>query len=229
MTIRGRWGRWGSGKNFYIQRRLAKEASQVEMKPFVKYEPPKDPPLRTVNLEEVLFPGGVEPSKLSCAEVAAAADKRSREVAGAFMTASLDPRGEAMHSHADYLDEIFKDPDRTITKFKTLMTDVDYDTLVGVGMSGALSIPMLARAVGKHFAIVRKARDYESNHSRRMIEGVVGRRWVFVDDLICTGNTRRVALAGIKLFSEHFDWNTVYVGDYFYQYPRFDPEGKPSW
>lgn len=59
--------------------------------------------------------------------------------------------------------------------------------MVGTGLSGALVIPDLARRLGKLFAIVRK--ETERTHSSRPIEGDIGERWLFVDDLIATGMT----------------------------------------
>lgn len=68
----------------------------------------------------------------------------------------------------------------------------DFDTLVGVGVSGAVIVPILARLLGVDFAIVRK--DNDGTHGWNKIEGVVGSKWLFVDDLISsvasTGPTR---------------------------------------
>lgn len=62
-----------------------------------------------------------------------------------------------------------------------------YDTLVGTGLSGALVVPGVARMLDKHWLIVRKQGD--STHSHLELEGTLGNRWLFLDDLISTGTT----------------------------------------
>lgn len=101
---------------------------------------------------------------------------------------------------------------------------VDFDTMIGTGLSGALTVPFLARAMGKHWAIVRKEKDVD-NHSGNPIEGSIGERWIFVDDLISSGETRRRVLSVVaQTFSD-----TKYVGDYLYQRHHFSPaEPKPQ-
>lgn len=85
------------------------------------------------------------------------------------------------------------------------------DTLVGTGMSGAVAIPQIARALGMNFALIRKPN--ESTHSHLTIEGSVGSYWVFVDDFIESGDTYRRVIAAMsaKCNSEH-------VGSWTYQY-----------
>lgn len=64
---------------------------------------------------------------------------------------------------------------------------IDHDTLVGTGLSGALVVPWLARSVGKSWLLVRKEGDY--SHSAHQVEGSIGKRWLFVDDFIDSGET----------------------------------------
>lgn len=63
----------------------------------------------------------------------------------------------------------------------------DFDTLVGTGLSGTIAIVKLASVWNKHTAFIRKTS--ESNHSSRIIEGSIGKAWLFVDDIISTGST----------------------------------------
>jgi adenine/guanine phosphoribosyltransferase-like PRPP-binding protein len=102
------------------------------------------------------------------------------------------------------------------------MRRIDYDTLIGTGLSGALAVPALARAVGCSWAVVRK--DGDCSHSGNAVEGTVGRRWVFVDDLISSGDTRARVRAAMQLFSEMNDFETEYVGDYLYYGNQFRPK-----
>lgn len=89
---------------------------------------------------------------------------------------------------------------------------VSYDTIVGTGLSGTIFAARVAPVIGKHFAIVRKADD-ESTHSRRRVEGNVGGKYIFADDLISSGNTFRHAFTSMK--TEH--GNCEFVGAYLYQ------------
>jgi len=91
----------------------------------------------------------------------------------------------------------------------------DYDTMVGTGLSGALVVPLLARALGKHFAIVRK--DAESTHSCNQIEGRIGRRWVFVDDFIVSGTTFSRVWQAVKKYTDGA-WRTELVATYEYHH-----------
>jgi adenine/guanine phosphoribosyltransferase-like PRPP-binding protein len=59
--------------------------------------------------------------------------------------------------------------------------------LVGCGLSGALVVPSLARALGLPFAIIRK--DGDSKHAETRIEGCISDDYLLVDDLISSGKT----------------------------------------
>lgn len=96
------------------------------------------------------------------------------------------PPGAVRHG-LTYLDRAFGDASALLSDARVALQGLDFDTMVGVGLSGALVIPLLARAMGKMFAIVRKNGD--DAHGAR-IEGYTGARWIFVDDLISTGSTR---------------------------------------
>ncbi len=71
-----------------------------------------------------------------------------------------------------------------------------FDTLVGTGLSGAIVVPPLARSLRKKFLLIRK--DNDSSHSSYPAEGVLGRRWLFVDDFVSSGTTFRKVIAGVN-------------------------------
>lgn len=115
-----------------------------------------------------------------------------------------------------------------IAKAKERLAGIDFDTFVGTGLSGTIAAPVLAYALNKKFLIVRKASDAElQNHSGHSSEGHLGARWVFVDDLISSGDTfRRVAdVVGAT------DPDTRYAGIYLYggmwdsHLPKYFPPG----
>lgn len=101
----------------------------------------------------------------------------------------------------------------------SLVKQVKFDTIVGTGLSGSLVIPMLARRLRRKWAIVRK--DGEQRHSSYQIEGEIGDRWIFVDDLIASGRTlRRVQ----EVVQEEFrirEAQTTYVGAWLYATPHW--------
>jgi len=113
-----------------------------------------------------------------------------------------------------YLKDAFAPTKEMVGVARDMLKGVEYDTLIGTGLSGALVIPIIARALRKNYAIVRKGRD--GTHSRNKIEGRIGERWVFVDDLISTGNTRSRVKAAVKKECKDEGHETTYVGSYFY-------------
>jgi hypothetical protein len=104
-----------------------------------------------------------------------------------------------------------------------VLKNVDFDTMVGTGLSGALVVPSLARAMGKKWAIVRK--PHENSHSNYLFEGEIGSRWLFVDDFIGTGKTRFNVIESVKrAYNSYVGWDPSrrrtdpigYVGTYVY-------------
>jgi hypothetical protein len=75
-----------------------------------------------------------------------------------------------------------------VVKARECLRGVRFDTFVGSGLSGTIAATILGRAMRKHFAIVRKSTG--DCHSSSMVEGNLGERWIFVDDLVSTGRTR---------------------------------------
>jgi orotate phosphoribosyltransferase len=113
-----------------------------------------------------------------------------------------------------YLD-VARSPNRwTVRRAKQRLAGVRFDTMVGTGLSGSLMIPVLARALNKNWAIVRKPGD--STHSPHMIEGTIGARWVFVDDFIDSGATRYRVIRTVTEVVAEQGHHTEHVGSYLY-------------
>lgn len=106
---------------------------------------------------------------------------------------------------------------------------VNFDTFVGRGLSGALVVPTLAQAFGKFFAVVRK--PGESTHSSYPIAGSLGKRWVFVDDFVSSGQTRMEVMRVIRSLEDPpYLWASDYVGTLAYQHGFFEAwEGRQPW
>ena len=87
---------------------------------------------------------------------------------------------------ADYLSELLYTPEQVIRDAEQHLARVQFDSIAGTGLSGALAVPLLARHFGVPFALVRKPNDLGA-HSTSGVEGMVGSRWLMADDRIATG------------------------------------------
>lgn len=123
-----------------------------------------------------------------------------------------------------YFATALNDHDAILRDAREVLADVDYDTMIGRGLSGALVVPWLAQALGKSWAIVRK--DNDGSHSGSIYEGTIGNRWVFVDDFISSGATLRITAGkveqAVRTFNEYrsrydLPHYTTLVGAYSYE------------
>lgn len=134
------------------------------------------------------------------------------------MTAQETPDQPVWDDHSSYLNMALYQVDAIIDQATEELRDVDYDTLVGTGMSGTLVVPIVARALNKYFAIVRKPNV--RSHAGTDVEGKIGKRWVFLDDCVASGETRkrvRTAVEGLKNSKWVIDdQNSPWVGHYEY-------------
>jgi orotate phosphoribosyltransferase-like protein len=119
-----------------------------------------------------------------------------------------------LNTTASYLRPIWDRCDELIATAKSKTDDVLFDTLIGTGVSGSIIVPLLAKELGCFWAIVRKPND--GSHSGCDIEGDLGERWIFVDDLVNTGATVERTRSQIAGWTERFNWETEYGGAYLY-------------
>lgn len=93
---------------------------------------------------------------------------------------------------------------------------VDFDSIAFTGMSGALLAPTLAYVLDKELIAVRKPDS--ATHSFHKIEGPKHpKRYVIVDDFICSGGTMEGIIMRVKQFAP----NAECVGVYEYYYGGF--------
>src|SRR5438128_6718890 len=97
-------------------------------------------------------------------------------------------------SHADYLRGVMGPVPlkKTATRLQKEIraSKLDYDVIVGRGLSGTLVVPLLSIALHKPFAIVRK---HISTHSYLKVESSIDlddiKSYIVIDDLIGSGST----------------------------------------
>lgn len=127
-------------------------------------------------------------------------------------------------SNSSYLSKAFSSTNELVENALKALKGVEYDTMIGRGTSGLLVIPLLARALNKHFAIVRKPND--ASHKETDIEGTIGDRWIFVDDFVSSGSTRDRVREAVNLEQNRsqgksWEFSTTYMGTYEYHFTRF--------
>lgn len=129
-----------------------------------------------------------------------------------------DDKREFIQLHQQYMIEAFGDIEVIADKLRQQVNSDEYDTIVGIGLSGALVIPRLANLLGKKWAIVRKD---DGTHSGNPIEGQIGRSWLFVDDLVASGRSREKVKAAVRRVTDNYGFKTNYIGTYQYHYNRY--------
>ena len=121
-----------------------------------------------------------------------------------------------------YFDAAFDDFDTLINNAETNLRGlkINFDSMVGIGLSGHLVLPVLARHFNVPFLALRKQGvDCHDNYGIGQYgRGTIGKRWILIDDFICSGQTMKTANnrveAALKLKGAGF--TTEFVGTYCY-------------
>lgn len=127
-----------------------------------------------------------------------------------------------------YFDQAIFDLAGVIETAQEQLADVEFDTLVGTGFSGGIVIPSLALAMGKKFVLIRKETD-DSHHGCGRLVGSLGERWIFVDDFISSGATRRRVIEKVRGASAIEGVATELIGQYMYAGGRAFEDFSPAW
>lgn len=116
-----------------------------------------------------------------------------------------------------YMDRALFDLAKVIRGAQKDLAGVDFDTMVGTGFSGGIVIPSLALAMGKKFVLIRKETD-DSHHGRGRLLGDLGERWIFVDDFVSSGVTRKRVIEKVETLVDEYGQpvKTEMVGQYMY-------------
>lgn len=108
-----------------------------------------------------------------------------------------------MITHVSYSHDGLK-PCRTLAaEIRAKVPTRSFDTMVGIGISGALVVPALGRHMRKHWALARKSGVY-SHAGNVPFEGTIGSRVLIVDDQVSTGATVAVILGKLAEISERY-------------------------
>lgn len=114
-----------------------------------------------------------------------------------------------------YMDEALFNLEKVIERAKKDLADVEFDTLVGTGFSGGVVIPSLALAMGKQFVLIRKDTD-DSHHGKGRLLGSLGKRWIFVDDFVSSGRTRKRVIEKVNDAARDSEMEVEFIGQYMY-------------
>ncbi|AJD82484.1 phosphoribosyltransferase [Mycobacterium phage Sheen] len=106
------------------------------------------------------------------------------------------------------------DPEQLLKLIEPYLAEVEFDTFVGTGLSGTIAATEMAKVTGKNYLIARKPND--GTHSANKAEGRLGKRWLFIDDLIATGRTLGRVWDAVHLTAETWNFKTEFVGAVLY-------------
>jgi adenine/guanine phosphoribosyltransferase-like PRPP-binding protein len=107
----------------------------------------------------------------------------------------------------------------TISSLKEF--DLEYDSIACCGTSGVMIVPFIAEKLNKNIILVRKE---DKRYSTYSVEGVISRRYIIIDDLICTGATIRHIISTISNYYKHWVTDKAKpecVGSYLYMTNQF--------
>ena len=122
--------------------------------------------------------------------------------------------GKVLTLHADYLQQSLLNPKELVANARSALKGIKFDTMVSRGLSGALVVPMLARALRKNWLIIRK--DNDGSHSSKKVEGTLGERWMFIDDLVSSGHTRKICFEAVDDLCRECNFASAFVGTWTY-------------
>ena len=114
--------------------------------------------------------------------------------------------------------------------------NLDFDTFVGRGLSGSIAVSSMAARFNKEYLIIRKIGD--SSHACLPAFGKLGKRWVFLDDIMASGHTFYETYIGVEnIVNKVEDYAKVwdrkfvrpeFVGTLLYGSGMFIPASDPS-
>src|SRR5690554_2716894 len=121
-----------------------------------------------------------------------------------------------------YCMELFNKEHRYLTAQNAVIDLLEiegkFDTVIGTGVSGMLIVSEIGEMVGCHWAVVRQ--PGVRTHAKSSISGHLGKKLIFVDDLIATGDTFEYVKEQVSLITDLHEFETKFVGIYLYNERR---------
>lgn len=109
--------------------------------------------------------------------------------------------------------DVIHDEGELLSRAQESLQGVEFDTFVGTGISGTVAALRLSRMMDKRYLLVRKPND--GTHSSKSAEGTLGKRWVFVDDLIASGRTLVRVWNKVKSYNS-YGFKSEFAGVFLY-------------
>jgi hypothetical protein len=95
---------------------------------------------------------------------------------------------ELVKTHNYFSMSILENPNAFVRSSHRFLKDApEFDTFVVRGMSGAIAGGILARSCKKNLYVIRKPND--GSHDGNKAFGIIGSRWLFLDDFVSSGDT----------------------------------------
>jgi hypothetical protein len=108
-----------------------------------------------------------------------------------------------------------------VQKIAECIRPLGVDVIVVTGLSGVLLGTRVAAMLGCRLAVVRKE---VTEHASYSVEGWLGGRWIFFDDLIDSGATLRNAVSRYAIAMREADQTGQYLGVFLHLSMQFIPD-----
>jgi orotate phosphoribosyltransferase len=108
-------------------------------------------------------------------------------------------------------------PKELRNRAQTILKGVQFDTVVGSGISGVLPLLTIAEACQVSMMVVRKPHDLGNSHCDSLLEGTLNHKWLFVDDFVATGSTFARVWDDINKACNHHSKVHECVGAFLYE------------
>lgn len=123
-------------------------------------------------------------------------------------------KADVVNFRSGYMDNVFN-PREIRKRAKKALSGIQFDTVIGTGMSGVLPLQTIAAQFKVYAVAVRK--NTEGSHSTSKLEGHLGRRWLFVDDFISSGTTFAKVHKAVRTEAAQRGFRTECVGAFQYE------------
>jgi len=124
----------------------------------------------------------------------------------------LTPNSYSQSAYASDTKELL-----TNAEMQLLGQGIEFDSMVGIGNSGLLVLPLLARHFKVPFFAMRKAGQLSHNSKQPDGDGMIGHNWILVDDVKILGGTISYVVKTINKLARQNSFFTVYRGAYLYE------------